>query len=578
MRKLVEQIKKEKFFLLLVIFLGFIAGISLLRPGYFNMHDDLQMMRQLAMEECFRDGQLPCRWTQHMGYGFGFPLFNYYPPLPYLVGQGIRLLGFSFVNTVKFTFFLSFVFSGLAMYLFAREFWSRLGGLFSSAFYIWAPYHALDVYVRGAMNEAWSFVFFPLILWSSYKLVKGAQFRYIVILALSWFGLFTSHNLMVLIFTPLFAAWLLLWLWRERSWFTVPQLLVSGLWGFGLAAFFTLPVLLEKNLVHVETLVEGYYEYIAHFATLNQLLISRFWGYGPSAWAEDFMSFQVGHFHWGLSLFVGGIVLLKIARARRLLRIKRLIFTDRILVILFFLAAGWFATFMAHLRSTPIWQAIEPLKFVQFPWRFVTLSTLSFSTVAGALVIFLNKKGRLKNFVVAALILSVILWNKNYFKPEFMGPLTDEEKFSGAAWELQQTAGIYDYLPKDAEVAPQSPQKVLAEVAEGEAEISNMSQTSDSARFNVSAKSEAVVRINIFQFPNWRVFARPPEALAKGGKWEEVETFVGEDDLGRIHINVPAGEHEITARLYNTPVRTAGNLISLLSWLALATAPIWRRR
>jgi hypothetical protein len=33
----------------------------------------------------------------------------------------------------------------------------------SSVFYVWAPYRALDVYVRGAMNESWAFVWFPLI-------------------------------------------------------------------------------------------------------------------------------------------------------------------------------------------------------------------------------------------------------------------------------------------------------------------------------------------------------------------------------------------------------------------------------
>src|SRR3972149_11191211 len=70
-----------------VLILSILAGRHLFTPGYFNMHDDLQMMRQLEMEKCILDGQIPCRWVPDMGYGFGFPLFNFYPPLPYLVGQ-----------------------------------------------------------------------------------------------------------------------------------------------------------------------------------------------------------------------------------------------------------------------------------------------------------------------------------------------------------------------------------------------------------------------------------------------------------------------------------------------------------
>jgi uncharacterized membrane protein len=98
------------------------------------MHDDLQMMRQLEMEKCFLDGQIPCRWVPDMGYGYGFPLFNFYPPLPYLVGEVFRLMQFSFVNTVKLTFALSFILSGLTMYFLAKEFFGRWGGVVSSIF------------------------------------------------------------------------------------------------------------------------------------------------------------------------------------------------------------------------------------------------------------------------------------------------------------------------------------------------------------------------------------------------------------------------------------------------------------
>lgn len=560
---LTAKTRPETFTVLLVLFLGFLAGFTLLQPGYFNMHDDLQLMRQLAMEECFKEGQIPCRWTPHMGYGFGFPLFNYYPPLPYLVGQGIRLFGLSFIDTVKLTFFLSFVLSGITMYILTRQFWGRLGAVVSAAFYIWAPYHAVDVYVRGAMNEAWALVWFPLILWSSYKLIKGAQFRWIVILALSWFALFTSHNLMVLIFSPLFAAWVLFWLWREKSWFTIPQLVIAGVWGLGLAAFFTIPVVLEKDLVHTETLVQGYYEYIAHFVSLDQLLISRFWGYGPSVWEtkDDRMSFQLGHLHWILSLVALGFITWRYTKKKKV--------DNLILITLFFIAAGWFASYMTHTRSVRLWQAFAPLQFVQFPWRFITLSILSFSIAAGGFIKLLqmNKVGASK-FLAVVLIVAVILLGKDYFKPEAIGPLTDEKKFSGAAWELQQTAGIYDYLPKGAKTAPKEPQKSVADILEGDGEIRDAEQGTNWARFKVAAGEDVRVRINIFEFPEWKVFVNG----------QETATEVGDDEWGRMHITVPGGEHEVFAKLYNTPVRKAGNAISLASWIALITSPFWRRK
>lgn len=561
-------ISSANFFpILVVIFLGILAGRSLLTPGYFNMHDDLQMMRQLEMEKCFRDFQIPCRWAPDMGYGYGFPLFNYYPPLPYLAGEVVRIFGFSFITTVKLTFFLSFVLSGVAMYALGREFWGRLGGVLSAGFYIWAPYHALDVFVRGAMNEAWALVWLPLILWSSYKLVVGDKRqtrRWVITLALSWAALFLTHNIMVLIFTPIFAVWCLLWLWRKKNaWAKIPQLAVSGIWAFGLAAFFSIPVILEQKLVHIETLTVGYYEYIAHFADLNQLFLSRFWGYGASVWGEaDKMAFPVGHLHWGLAIAIAVLILFRIITRKKTE-------VNLLLVTCLFLIAGFAAAFMAHVRSTPIWITFPVLSIVQFPWRFLTIVILSFSFAAGVLAPFLKGVERLSFVIVVVALVGVVWFNWPFFQPERMGPLTDREKFSAAAWELQQTAGIYDYLPKDATIAPQGPRTVALEFVDGTGQVGEVKEGTNWLRGKVSVSSgTAVLRINIFNFPDFRVFV--------DGERKEVK-LLKDDELGRMHVDIPSGEHKVEARLFNTTLRVLGNLISLVSWLVLLYLLLQRR-
>src|SRR6266852_9338680 len=95
--------------LLVVIIFGLIAAKGLIGSGYFNMHDDLQMMRQLEMEKCFLSLHIPCRGVPDKGYGFGFPLFNFYPPLPYLFGEIFRVFGVAVVVTVKLTFIFAFL-------------------------------------------------------------------------------------------------------------------------------------------------------------------------------------------------------------------------------------------------------------------------------------------------------------------------------------------------------------------------------------------------------------------------------------------------------------------------------------
>jgi len=142
-----------------------------------------------------------------------------------------------------------------------------------------------------------------------------------------------------------------------------------------------------------------------------------------------------------------------------------------------------------------------------------------------------------------------------------MGPLTDKEKFSGLAWMLQQKGGYNDYLPRTAKEIPNSPQVGVAEVLDGAGSITKAGQGTYWANFDVNIESEeGWVRINIFDFPNWRVFV----------DGVETESFIPEDEkLGRIHISLPKGEHLVYAQLFNTPVRKWSNLISLFSWFVV---------
>ena len=67
------------------------------------------------------------------------------------------------------------VFAGVSMYYLARQFWGEAGGIISALYYTYSPYHALNLYVRGAVAELFAFAFIPLAfygLWKVYKTQK----------------------------------------------------------------------------------------------------------------------------------------------------------------------------------------------------------------------------------------------------------------------------------------------------------------------------------------------------------------------------------------------------------------------
>ena len=584
MRSLIKTIFSRNFIsaFVILIFSLLAARYLVFERGYFVMHDDLQMMRQMEMDKCFADGQIPCRWVPDMGFGFGFPLFNYYPPLPYLVGEAVRSLGFSFVETVKVTFALSLILSAFSMFLLSKVFFGRFGGVLSAVFYVWAPYRAVDIYVRGAMNESWAFVFFPLILLFSYKIIccdKSERTRNIILLSLSFSALLLSHNIMVMIFTPFLLVWVILHLWLNGSFTKFFSLIVSGFLALGLAAFFVLPVIFEQKLVHIDTLTQDYYDFRGHFITINQLFKSRFWGYGGSYFGpQDGMSFQIGHLHWILALVLLIIVIARIAflvikySKTHLKDIKR----HPVLLSLFLLLMiGWFSSYLTHSKSIFIWEAIYPLKYAQFPWRFLTIVVFAFSfsvgVIPGVIAKFKSQHGFFAKLVASPLqvieflLISTILvaFNWNYFKPMNgkLGKIMDKDKFSGLSWQLQQGGGVLDYLPKSAKRPPYASSGGLLDVIEGDVNIDKVEQGTYWVKFTSDVHSEsAEVRVNIFNYPNWRFFA--------DGK--ELKVSIADDEeLGRMYLNLGKKDSLIYGQLFNTPIRTVSNTISLVSWILL---------
>jgi len=531
----------------------FPAITPILQPGYFPMHDDLQAMRQLQMDKCFRDLQIPCRWVPDMGYGFGYPLFNYYPPLPYYLGEIIHLLGFSILDTVKVLFILVFLVSALTMYLLAKEFWGDLGGAVSALFYVWAPYHAVDVYVRGAMNEAWAIAFAPLILWSIYKVIEKDRWVFVPITSFSIAMFALSHNPTLMVFAPGAILWALFWLWQKRSLKSLLKLIFGGIWSLGLAAFFTLPVIFELKYVHVETLFIGYFNYLAHFLNLNQLFVSRYWGYGESVLGPaDTMSFSLGHFHW-----IGTVIALFVAWSVR----KKMSEISAMIIFIFFLT--YFYTFLTHQRSALIWKLIPQLATLQFPWRILAISAIGTSFLAGSIFILLKKIPHIFRLSIAGVvIIALVLFNLQFFTwKDFFPSLTDSQKFSGQLWQLQQTAGIFDYLPKQLPLPPKNPPSADGEIIRGVGVFQTLKKNSKIQEYTVSIVSQsATFKINTFYFPGWHVFV--------DGKELVIDRYRDKVN-GTMIIDLPSGEHKVKAIFTKTTVRAISDIVSAISWLFL---------
>ncbi len=583
-------------FLLLTAFSLF-ALAPLTAPGYFsNAHDARHSVYFLQMfDQAMRDGAWYPRWAADMTFGYGYPLWNFYPPLGTFLGQAIHLIGFDFVSAVKMVDGLALYFSALAMYLFASRVMSKNAALVAAIAYLYIPYHLVDLYVRATQAELLAFIFPPLVCWGLHRLAQNPNARDAAFVALAYTGLLLSHTSTAVIFTPVIGLYALFLaaqtihhstnhpatqppnhLLRALR-FPLPAFrftlygFLAALLALALSAAFLFPILAEQRYLTQEPLIGGFFNYQKHFVNLTQLL-SPFWGYGYAGGDGSFQfSVQLGL----IPLFLALIGVWAIPRAREALRNHTAFFS----VVL---ALAIFAMLPV---SVGTWQALESVvAFVQFPWRILSVAAFALAFLAGAALDALGWKAAalpsnallrlaqdgwattpLNDARGSAIALVLILVTASF---PYTLPQHTEAAFNSAAQMefevtgrelLGDTIWMSGERPQDSPLVAQYRSGAPLEkaiVLDGNAQVETTRHGGQSDELRVVATTSAQILVYTRYFPGWSAtLDGQPLSIAPFG------------EQGLILLTVPAGEHRVRLRFEDTPPRALGALISTLGVL-----------
>lgn len=562
----------KKYWVILVVFaICFWAVKPLFVSGFFPIHDDEQIARVFELDSALRDGQFPVRWVQHLGFGYGYPLFNFYPPLTYYVAEGFHLLGFTFINSTKLVFVLGYIVGAVFMYLWTKKYFGRLGAAFATLLYTYAPYHAVTIYVRGSLPDFFAYALLPAVFWAVDNLFKKQNVRNVLILGFLIALVPLTHILKVISIAPFLVIYFcfLLLLSKDRLKFSI-FLSFTLLIALGLSAFFWLPATLEKNYTLVDKVNLGeLYSYKLHFVYLRQFLNSP-WGYGGSIFGlEDGLSFEIGKVH----IFVSIVAFLFLIYSY----VKKRISQFKITALIF----GMFlvSVYLASFYSEWIWNRVGILSYLQFPWRFLTYSAL-FSSFLGGFLIFLIGKRFGKNLAISSFVILgsiAIILAISDFEPQKHLDVDDSyyTNLKDIQWRVSKAS--FEFVPKgvatklsdikttqvdlDQNDIPKSPYKIL----NGKAEVQVVSNKSHSKIFRVKSSGKSTVQVNTFSFPGWKT-----EVDGKEVKYQD------NNKLKLIVVDVPDGNHLLTANFGNTIPRAIGNAISLVTVFNLVGFGLFR--
>ncbi len=535
---------KNFFSIIIVILFSLIAGISLFHKGLLPTHDgEYHVVRFFLFDEALRDGNLYPRWAAHLNNNFGVPLFTFVYPLPNYIASFFHSLGVSFIDSFKLEMIIAVLTGGVFFYLWSREFWGKLGGIVSSVFYTFSPYHFVDIYIRGSIGEVWALAFFPAFLWSFTKLVKTKRKTFLLLSSLFLALIIFSHNILALMFFLFALSYVVLLIFKETSKKNlVLNSILAILLGLGLSAVFWLPAIYETKYVTGLQI----FDVTSHFPDLYQLLIPT-WGSGFSgAGLQDELSFQIGI----ANLFV--IFLSFIVIVIQIMRKRMSVYT------VFFLICSIFVFLLMLDISKFVWQVIPLMNYFQFPWRLLSLEILFTSFLAGS-IFSLNIKNRFINlFFAFFLIFTSFILGIGYAKPAYYMDRGDNYYFTKSNF-MDGTNSIGNVFNTISLKTIPKKEKEIAEFLGGDGKIFPALSKSSRHVLKIIADKNSEIIMNLPSYPGWEVYIN-----------KRKQKIMQTKD-GRFSFEVPVGESLVEVKFEDTSMRKIAGMISLFSVVILFT-------
>lgn len=474
----------------------------------------INVFKSMAFYKSLSEGNGIPDWAGELNATYGYPLFAFTYPLPYYVISLFHFMGLGFIASVKATMASFYLASGLAFYLYSRN-------KIATIFYLFAPYHLIDLHYRVALGELASFVWLPLAL---HFVNKSRPILLAVTLAL----LILSHQAISLFFIPLLLAYCLFKKLNLKF-----MMLTFGL-ALLLSAFYWLPILFETQFTHQPQSAK-----IVEFRPLADYLYST-WKLG-FLWQGPYgkLTFPVGYIH--LPIIILCAYFLRTHSESR--------FWSIAFILLFLLMQS---------ISRPLWQLIPLINNIQFTYRLMVILSFISAILAGLFFSKVQTSPITRNSLIFLVIItSALAWFNRRTDPN----VTDQ--ILAADLPLATSKYGEGFSPASPKWVPathlwlsQIP-PAPAEILSGSGTLTSISRTTNTHIYSINAKTDIQIKENTLYFPGWQLIAN------------NQPVSISPNLLGLITFSLPPGQHDIKLTFRDTPIRAFSKQISLLSLLVL---------
>lgn len=498
---------KKTLLLIGLIFVAIIpALIGIFHPGFFVSDDGNWMVIRLsAFFETLRHGQFPVRFLPRLNGGFGYPVADFLYPLFLYIGPIIHIFHIPFVMTLKILFGASLLIGFIGTFIWLRKQFGNVGAFVSALIYTLFPYHIWDITKRGSIGEVLAMGILPFIFW---QIDIGNSFFVGLGIAL----LILAHNTLALLFLPVIAGYFILLKKYKKG-------IISIILGLGLSAFFWFPALFDKQ-----------------YTVFDKTIISTF--------SQYFLSNN-------LYTLIGIISFVVIAFSLFLLFKKP---ENR---AAFFMVITLLSISLTTQISTFIWQALHLGIYVQFPFRFLSVTTLGIAFLAG----FSIKNWKKGENIVVAVLLVILLYISSW---QYFFPKT-YQYFPDTFYSTNQdsTTVHNEYMPIWVSKLPLSSERISFP----HGIITNLTDNGNALSFQTTATISSQITISTIYFPGWM------------GKIDGQKIAIAPaHDTGFITADVASGTHQVKIWFGETPIRFLADAVSLITIIVSVGIILYKKK
>lgn len=551
------------------------AVLPLIVNGCSCGHDfDFHLLSWMEAAHQWQHGVLKPVWAFTPAYNAGEPRLLFYPPLSWITGAALGMVLRWPAVPIAFTWLALFL-CGLTQHRLLRRWTSPAVATLGGCLYIVNPYMLFVAYERTAYAELMAAAWMPLLLAAMLR-ERVTVPRVALPIALLWLtnapaAVVGCYAVLLLGVARLLLQWRTPLRLRLRLAATVAAGVVLGLL---LDAFYLLPMGWERRFVQLQLAVVPMARPDANFLF---------------TWDKDaFHTHVLRQASWiALGTCAVGVlcgVLLLVRRRSAVQHFRSMhdraaashgeSFPERsaIAALLAFTVAVFF---LLTRPSAPLWHVGPELVYLQFPWRFLSIS----SAAAFALLALLLQRARWRSaatILLPAGVLTALLagWfaGGHYFRED----CADDESVQAQRTQFVNEDGVgptdeYTPVGADNDDLPISapPAWILRDADEDIGKHprvpANAHPSPEKLSFVTPAlPAPALLVVRLRQFPGWHTLR------------DSVEITPGTKPEGLLTVRLPAGRtHRIDVVYRTTPDQWAGILVSGVT--LLVTLGVWRR-